>query len=170
MPSLRILGGSAAIALSVLFVLVLFVLFSVLPMLGAESIADLRDPAKVLPAIVERPLLPTINLVDVPIFVCLLAVILAVNAELGDRKGALCSVDDVPGLALQDGNLGIHSRRRSRVSSSHYPAFDAPNRVVDDVLRLAHEVLHDEHVGHGSYPVLEEVLLELSPATVRPIQ
>jgi hypothetical protein len=92
-------GGYAAISVGLLFALVLVIFLVVLPALGATAVADLRDPAKVLPVLAQQPLVCTMALVDLPLGLSLLFVVLGVGNTLRIGAARLASLAQLSGIA-----------------------------------------------------------------------
>jgi len=85
MKGLQKIGGVAALIQGILFIVFPLFHFAILPSLGLAATTGpniLADPAKVLPAASQSPLVTIFGLLDVPVAACLLLIVLALHERL----------------------------------------------------------------------------------------
>ena len=101
MKGLQKIGGIAAILQGILFIIFPLFLFAILPSLGLAATTGpnaLADPAQVLPAASQSPLVSIFGLLDVPVAVCLMLVVLALHERLQAESPSLIWIATGAGL------------------------------------------------------------------------
>jgi Domain of unknown function (DUF4386) len=75
-----------AVACALVFITVFVFIVAVWPLYGVKSAADVADPAKILPAVADHPILTLFNALDVPLAVLLLLVARGLSAYSSARS------------------------------------------------------------------------------------
>ena len=70
-----------AVACAMVFITVFVFVVAVWPLYGVKSAADVADPAKILPAVADHPILTLFNALDMPVAVLLLLVARGLSAQ-----------------------------------------------------------------------------------------
>ena len=70
-----------AVACAIVFITVFVFVVAVWPLYGVKNAADVADPAKILPAVADHPILTVFNALDIPVAVLLLLVARGLNAQ-----------------------------------------------------------------------------------------
>lgn len=78
----------AAVACAMVFIAVFVFVVAVWPLYGVKSAADVTDPAKILPAVADHPILTLFNVLDMPVAVLLLLVARGLRAHSSRRVPA----------------------------------------------------------------------------------
>jgi hypothetical protein len=99
MPYLQKAGGIAGVCLSVLFVISFVFILVIWPRAGVTGPAEVADPALILPAVANVPLLSFWLGINVPIAAALLFVLLALDEQLHSVSPGLVRVATCVGLA-----------------------------------------------------------------------
>ncbi len=95
---LQQIGGVAALLQTALYLLAFIFILMIWPMYGVRGPDDASNPALVLPALVNAPILSVFTLLDIPIAVCLLLVVLALADRLHGVSPVLTRIALTSGL------------------------------------------------------------------------
>ena len=78
-----------AVACAMVFITVFVFIVAVWPLYGVKNAADVADPAKILPAVADHPILTLFNALDMPVAVLLLLVARGLSAHRSRRVPAV---------------------------------------------------------------------------------